>query len=566
MSRIPIALFLLSIGIALLNGARGSCDDRFLMEDVSFSASCDGSTQHYVLMTPPAFNAQDTTDVLIAFHGHGSDRWQYVKNPRDECRVARDVALKHGMLFVSPDYRAKTSWMGPQAESDVLQIIGELKRKHRVGRIFLCGGSMGGTSCLSFAVMHPELVAGVASMNGTANLLEYENFQEAIQASYGGTKAEIPEEYKRRSAEYWPERLTMPIGITLGGKDGSVPPDSVRRLAGVLETLGRDVLVIDREDTGHSTNYADGEAVLEFVIGKAKCEDEQTTPRAVLPGVNADPHIAVFGNTFYIYPTTDGTEGWRSTSFQVWSSSDLVDWKNEGVILDLPRDVKWADVHAWAPAIATKNGKYYYYFSADKNIGVAVADRPEGPFVDPLGKPLVAKEDYRGMQCIDPMVFVDEDGAAYLYWGQGRCRAVPLNDDMISFVPREVRDITPPGYNEGPFVHKRNGKYYLSWSEFDTRDPRYSVAYGVAETPLGPFKKAEVNPILKQRGVVKGAGHHSIVQIPGRDEWVIAYHRFRIPDGNGYNRETCLSPLGFNEDGTIRPVDVYESVGPVDVQ
>lgn len=291
----------------------------------------------------------------------------------------------------------------------------------------------------------------------------------------------------------------------------------------------------------------------------------QIAPAAVLPGVNADPHIAFFGDRCFLYPTTDGTEGWKATSFQAWSSADMVNWKNEGVILDLPRDLDWADIHAWAPAIATKNGKYYYYCSADKNIGVAVADRPQGPFRDPLGKPLVSSRDYSGMQCIDPMVFVDEDGSAYLYWGQGRCKAVRLNDDMISFDPAEVRDITPPGYNEGPFVHKRFGTYYLSWSEYDTRDPRYSVAYGTSDSPLGPFKKAKQNPILKQQGVVRGAGHHSIGKMPGREEWVVAYHRFRIPGGDGYNRETCISPLVHAEDGTIQPVDVFASVPITDL-
>lgn len=283
-------------------------------------------------------------------------------------------------------------------------------------------------------------------------------------------------------------------------------------------------------------------------------------PRAVLPGVNADPHIAAFGNKFFLYPTTDGSTGWRSTSFQAWSSSDLVHWTNEGVILDLPRDLEWADIHAWAPAIATKDGKYYYYYSADKNIGVAVADRPEGPFTDPLGKPLVPSDMFRGMQAIDPMVFVDDDGAAYLFWGQGRCKAVRLNDDMISFNVDDVKDVTPPGYNEGPFLLKRNGTYYLSWSEYDTRDPRYSVAYGTSDSPLGPFTKAAENPILSQAGAVRGAGHHSIAQVPGRDEWVIAYHRFRIPEGNGYNRETCLSPLRFDEGGVIEKVNVFEGV------
>jgi beta-xylosidase len=110
---------------------------------------------------------------------------------------------------------------------------------------------------------------------------------------------------------------------------------------------------------------------------------------------------------------------------------------------------------------------------------------------------------------------------------------------------------------------KRNGTYYLMWSEYDTRDPRYSVAYATSKSPMGPFIKPADNPILKGRDEVKGAGHHSVVQIPGKDEWVIAYHRFRIPDGNGYNREVCLSPLRFDAEGRILPVDVYEPVTPV---
>ena len=127
---------------------------------------------------------------------------------------------------------------------------------------------MGGTACLTFAVLHPELVDGVASMNGTANLVEYENFQNAIRESYGGTKAEVPGEYKKRSAEFFPERLTMPVGITAGGKDEAVPSASVMRLADKLKALGRNVLMVYREDGGHATNYDDGAAILEFVIEK----------------------------------------------------------------------------------------------------------------------------------------------------------------------------------------------------------------------------------------------------------------------------------------------------------
>jgi pimeloyl-ACP methyl ester carboxylesterase len=236
------------------------------VQDVIFTARADGTEQRYALVRPAGFQPTESHDLLIALHGHGSDRWQFVRDARDECRAARDVAAKYRMLFVAPDYRARTSWMGPLAEADVVQIIADLKQQQRIGLVFVCGGSMGGTAALAFAALHPDLVQGVAAMNGTANLIEYAHFQDAISASFGGTKAAIPEEYKKRSAEYWPERLTMPVGLTTGGQDQLVPPASVHRLAAVLKILDRPVRLIHREQGGHATNYADAEAILAYVI------------------------------------------------------------------------------------------------------------------------------------------------------------------------------------------------------------------------------------------------------------------------------------------------------------
>ena len=236
--------------------------------DVAFTAACDGTEQRYVVIEPPS-TSPPPLDVLVALHGHGSDRWQFARDPRDEARAARDFAARHGMLFVSPDYRARTSWMGPKAEADLVQILDDLKATRGIRRVFLCGGSMGGTSALTFTALHPERVDGVAAMNGTANHLEYGNFQEAIAESFGGPKAAIPEEYKKRSAEYWPERFTQPVGVTTGGRDELVPPQSVGRLAEVLRKLDRRVLWIHREEGGHDTNYEDATAILEFVLREA---------------------------------------------------------------------------------------------------------------------------------------------------------------------------------------------------------------------------------------------------------------------------------------------------------
>ena len=260
-------------GVVLSAMSHGESDDRFTTEDVAFTAACDGTTQHYVLMLPEDFQPETVHHVLIALHGHGSDRWQFSGGVSPTGRAARDVACQRDLILILPDYRAKTSWMGPRAEADVCQIIAEVKTQFRVDKLFLCGGSMGGSSALTFAALHPELIDGVAAMNGTANHLEYEGFQDAIAESFGGSKIGIPEEYKKRSAEYWPERLTMPVGVTASGKDTVVPPESVRRLAGVLEKLDRRVLAIYREDVGHTSKPDDVRRVLDFVMDQATSKE-----------------------------------------------------------------------------------------------------------------------------------------------------------------------------------------------------------------------------------------------------------------------------------------------------
>lgn len=237
-----------------------------LTEDVTFVASCDGTEQRYVCVFPEGSDGGESRDVLVALHGHGSDRWQFIKQGRSECRAARDVAVERGMVLVSPDYRAATSWMGPKAESDLVDIILNLRKEYSVKRVFLCGASMGGASALTFAALHPELLAGVVAMNGMANHLEYGNFQAAIGRSFGGTKTQIPEEYHRRSAEFHASRFAMPVGLTTGGKDTSTPPDSVLRFAESLRETNPRVLLIHRQDGGHATTYEDARKVLEFVM------------------------------------------------------------------------------------------------------------------------------------------------------------------------------------------------------------------------------------------------------------------------------------------------------------
>jgi beta-xylosidase len=279
------------------------------------------------------------------------------------------------------------------------------------------------------------------------------------------------------------------------------------------------------------------------------------TNNPVLPGLFADPNVTLFDNTFYIYPTTDGFADWGATSFGVFSSINLVQWTNRGVILDVAKDLKWASGHAWAPTVARVGSTYYFYFTADNQIGVATSLSPTGPFNDALGKPLVANSQY-GVVSIDPYVFIDDDGRRYLYFGNGGLRVAQLNADMVSFsaTPTNINPSGATGTVEGSALFKRNGTYYLQWSEGDTRLPTYRVAYGRAQSPLGPFTRLAV--ILEQdtsKGIL-GPGGSTVLAIPSRDEYYIVYHRFKIPGGDGTHRETCIDRLYFNTDGTIVPV------------
>lgn len=214
-------------------------------EDITFTSSFDGSKQRYVLVPPNGKLPTGPVDVLFTFHGHGADRWQFITETLWERRATRQIANERGMLLVAPDYRAKTSWMGPAAEADVMQIVSDLRKRFDIRRIFWSGASMGGTASLTLAAMHPEITAGVVAMNPMADLVSYENFQEAMIESYGGTKEEKYEEYKKRSAIYFPERFTMPISITVGGLDSVVPPYSAMVLASAIHALHPELIYLD---------------------------------------------------------------------------------------------------------------------------------------------------------------------------------------------------------------------------------------------------------------------------------------------------------------------------------
>lgn len=320
-----------------------------------------------------------------------------------------------------------------------------------------------------------------------------------------------------------------------------------------------------------------------------------TSGNPIFPGWYADPEGIVFDDTYWIYPTVSMLHGEDTLTYRkearrktrainpdynqqshldAFSSKDLVHWTKHPSVLSI-ENVKWVEYAMWAPSIIRANGKYYLFFGGNDiqsdneygGIGVAVADRPEGPFKDALGKPLISKF-VNGAQPIDQFVFRDDDGQYYMYYGGWRhCNVVRLKDDLLSLKPFDngeyYREVTPENYVEGPFMMKRNGKYYFMWSEGGWGGPDYSVAYAIADSPTGPFKR--IGKILQQdEQVATGAGHHSVIQIPGKDEYYIVYHRRPLGCTHSGERQVCIDKLEFDEQGYIKPVKItFEGVAPV---
>lgn len=305
-------------------------------------------------------------------------------------------------------------------------------------------------------------------------------------------------------------------------------------------------------------------------IARAQDPPVKTSGNPVFPGWYADPEAAIFQDQYWIYPTWSAPYE-QQVFFDAFSSPDLIHWSKHEKIMDTI-SVKWAKRAIWAPAIIQKDKKYFLFFGANDiqndstagGIGVAVSDDPGGPFKDYLGKPLIGKF-YNGAQPIDQFVFEDTNGNYYIiYGGLGHCNIAYLKNDFTGFIPfadgKVFKEITPENYVEGPMMFLRNSIYYLMWSEGGWTGPNYSVAYAMATSPFGPFKR--VGKILQQdSSVATGAGHHSLFHNIKNDNWYIVYHRRPLGETNGNHRVVCIDKMFFDKDGKILPVTItFEGV------
>ena len=292
------------------------------------------------------------------------------------------------------------------------------------------------------------------------------------------------------------------------------------------------------------------------------CQAQSSSGNPIFPGWYADPEAIIFANQYWIYPTYSAPYD-QQVFLDAFSSPDLINWTKHNRVLDTA-SVKWAKRAMWAPSIIEKENKYYLFFGANDiqsdseygGIGVAVADHPEGPFRDYLGKPLIDKF-HNGAQPIDQFVFKDGDQFYLIYGGWRHCNIAKLNKDFTDFIPFNdgsiFKEITPEHYVEGPFMFRHNNKYYFMWSEGGWTGPDYSVAYAIGDSPFGPFKR--VGKILQQdAAIATGAGHHSVLHAPGSDNWYIVYHRRPLGEKDRNARVVCIDKLVFDENGFIKPV------------
>lgn len=295
---------------------------------------------------------------------------------------------------------------------------------------------------------------------------------------------------------------------------------------------------------------------------------------STIPGLWADPHIAVFNNTYYIYPTTDGypADPESGKTYYVWKSLDLVSWTRSekplltynGTVNCTTGDVPWAIIDAWAPSIVEKHGTYYFYHSGfnpaynERSIGVSTGPSPEGPF-KPAKTPFITNtEEIFTNVAIDPHVFEDPvSGKFVIFWGNGRAQYAEMEDDLLSHKVATTKQLCGlTNYVEAPFMVYRKGLYHMTYSVNVTTSPVYRVGYATSTQLTGPFDyQGEILTNDPSQDIL-GTGHNAILNVPNTDDWYIVYHRF-APGSNSTDlkREVMIDRMFFDPDtGLIQKI------------
>ncbi|KRD11261.1 glycoside hydrolase [Flavobacterium sp. Root901] len=293
-------------------------------------------------------------------------------------------------------------------------------------------------------------------------------------------------------------------------------------------------------------------------LSMAGAQSVKTNNPIITDKYTGDPAALVYKEKVYLYAGHDEAPNdfhfYKMNEWLVYSSCDMKKWESHPVPLKTS-DFKWAKGDAWASQVIQRNGKFYWYVTVEhgtipgKSIGVAVSDSPLGPFKDALGRALITNDMTKftdiSWDDIDPTVYIDSDGQAYLFWGNTSCHYAKLKENMTE-IDGEIHHIELPNFTEAPWIHKHKNWYYLSYAyEFPEK-----IAYAMSKSITGPW---EYKGILNEIAGNSNTNHQSIIEFKG--QWYFIYHNGASkPDGGSFRRSVCIDKLFYNKDGTMKRI------------
>ena len=519
--------------------------------------------------------------------------------------------LKAGYAVVCPNHRASTEARWPAQCHDIKAAIryvrGNAERLHISPKFVAVSGFSSGGHLASFmgaTTGTKDAKIGDLIVDIEGDLGSYKNALSTVDAvvDWSGPidlrrmdcagpreMQMVPEEvllgapleghddlYSTLSPITFLDKKDAPTVIFHGKKDNVVPFCQGHEFYNALLDHGVQVRFYQEEEGGHGFNMYTEENLkhaVEFLdkVRKEKKENDMSRQNPIVQTwFTTDPAPMVSGDRMYVYTghDEDHADFFWMQEWRCYSTNDMVNWTDHGSPAAL-ETFSWADDRAWAPQCIERNGKFYLYIPAHcKNsgtmaIGVCVSDSPTGPFVDPIGKPLAdGSWDY-----IDPTVMIDDDGQAWLYWGNPKLYYAKLNEDMISFVDgvHQMDMSTLPGYTEGPWIMKRQvpvmkkgkatkkmrGQYYLMYACGGIPE---RISYAVGNSPVGPWEyKGDIMPLTDTGSFTNHAG---LMDFRGHSYFF--YHTGKLPGGGGFGRSVAVEEFKYNEDGTLPTIPMTE--------
>ena len=564
------------------------CSEKFA--DIDYAG--DGQVYHQLDIYLPRMQK---ASYPVVVHIYGSAWYSNSSKGMADLGTIVNALLDAGYAVVTPNHRSSADAKFPAQIEDIKGVIRFVRanaEKYRLDPSFIAtsgfssGGHLSSLAATSGGVKELEgTVGGNLQYSSRVNAAcDWSGPVDLNYMSCGGedTWNHAPEEavmgfpfkgneerFKALNATNYIDPEDPPVVIFHGTADNVVPSCQGPHFYELLDKAGirTELYMVDGGGHGFNMYTEDTLRSMTNFLDKVRTEKGGTFVTGTNPVItgqfSADPSAHVFGDRLYLYPSHDiptvkyqGDQPWFCMSdYHVFSTDDMTHWTDHGNIVD-QKDVPWGNPTAnsmWAPDCVEKGGKYYFYFPNAPargrgfgfGIGVAVSDTPYGPFT-------IQENTVQGTGGIDPCAFKDDDGTIYLIWSGMGLRGGKLKDNMMEIDGASVRldETFPKGQTEGPFLFKRNGKYYLTYPWVRLEGGTETLAYAMSDHPLGPYEFKGV--FMEESPVGCWTNHHSFVEFKG--QWYLFYHHNDFSPTFDKNRSVRIDKVSFREDGTIIPV------------